>query len=77
MTEPIITDPAPVLEHNTRPTADALAISERVGDGSRTLHFRTDQGPVLVRIPDAELLKMFGYMIIEEAREWAGHLGRR
>lgn len=61
---------APVLEHNTRPTADVLAITERIADGSRTLHFGTDQGPVLVRIPDAALLGMFGQMLTEEAREW-------
>lgn len=53
-----------------RATADDLVITQRAKDSTRSLHFHTDQGPVVVRIPDAKLLRLFGEMMCEEAEVW-------
>lgn len=55
-----------------RPTADALVITQRVRDGTRSLHFSTDRGQVVIRIEDPELLRTFGELICEEADSWEG-----
>jgi hypothetical protein len=54
-----------------RPTATALAITQRHGDNSRSLHFATDQGPIVVRCDDADDMEMWADMLREEAEEWA------
>jgi hypothetical protein len=55
-----------------RPVANALVITQRAKDSTRSLHFRTDLGPVVIRIPNAELLREFADKLYEEAEEWEG-----
>ena len=55
----------------TRPTATALAVTQRFDDNSRSLHFATDQGPIVVRCDDVDVLDMWADMLREEADEWA------
>jgi hypothetical protein len=54
-----------------RPTSDGvMAITQRIEDSSRALHFATDQGAIVIRIEDVDVLRSFGEMMCDEADEW-------
>lgn len=53
-----------------RATATALAVTRRLKDNSRSLHFATDQGPIVVRCDDVDVLDMWAEMLRDEADEW-------
>lgn len=65
-----MTAPSERTRIRNRPVATALAITQSIHADGRCLHFATDRGPVVVRIPDEELLRMFGEMLLDEANEW-------
>lgn len=56
---------------STQPTTTGMmAITQKITDGTRSLHFATDQGAVVIRIEDYETLQTFDEMMCDEAEEW-------
>jgi hypothetical protein len=57
-----------------QPTATALKVTQQQrGDDSRSLHFTTDQGPVVVRCDDPDHLYTRADLLTDEADDWTNH----
>jgi hypothetical protein len=58
------------MSAQNRPVVTAMAVTQSIHHNGRGLHFATDQGPVVVVIPDLDMLRDFGEMLTDEADEW-------